>query len=55
MTTQATEFHRRYTNVKNRNESFDKVILESKKQLALYKDEIEKMLLSEEQVTIEKY
>jgi hypothetical protein len=31
MTDQAKEFHRRYTNVKQRNESSDKVISEMKK------------------------
>ena len=53
--TQSQEFQRRYTNVKQRNESSDKVMQEMKKQLACYKDEIESMKKMEEHLTVENY
>ena len=53
--TQAQEFHRRYTNVKQRNESSDKVIAEMKKQLTCYKEEIENMKKMEAHLTVENY
>lgn len=43
MQTQSEEFLRRYTNVKNRNSTSDKVLSEMKKQMACYKEEIENM------------
>ena len=55
MSDQAKEFHRRYTNVKQRNESSDKVISEMKKQLICYKDEIENMKKLESHLTVENY
>lgn len=55
MSEQAKEFHRRYTNVKQRNESSDKVISEMKKQLICYKDEIENMKKLESHLTVENY
>lgn len=55
MHTQSQEFHRRYTNVKQRNESSDKVISEMKKQLTCYKEEIENMKKMEAHLTVENY
>lgn len=55
MQEQAKEFHRRYNNVKQRNESSDKVMSEMKKQLACYKEEIENMKKMEEHLTVESY
>jgi len=55
MTEQSKEFHRRYTNVKNRNESSDKVISEMKKQLISYKEEIDNMKKMETHLTVENY
>lgn len=55
MSEQAKEFHRRYTNVKQRNESSDKVISEMKKQLICYKEEIENMKKLEAHLTVENY
>jgi len=55
MHTQAQEFHRRYNNVKQRNESSDKVMQEMKKQLTCYKDEIENMKKMEAHLTVENY
>ena len=43
MSNQSEEFLRRYTNVKNRNQTSDKVLSEMKKQMTCYKDEIENM------------
>jgi hypothetical protein len=53
--TQSQEFQRRYTNVKQRNESSDKVISEMKKQLVCYKEEIESMKKMEAHLTVENY
>ena len=53
--TQSQEFHRRYNNVKQRNESSDKVIQEMKKQLQCYKEEIENMKKMEAHLTVENY
>ena len=55
MTQQANEFYRRYSNVKQRNESADKVMAEMKKQLGCYKEEIENMKKMEAQLTVESY
>jgi len=55
MSGQAQEFHRRYNNVKQRNESSDKVIAEMKKQLTCYKEEIENMKKMEAHLTVENY
>lgn len=43
MSKQSDEFLRRYTNVKNRNSTSDKVLIEMKKQMTCYKEEIENM------------
>lgn len=55
MTAQAREFYKRYSNVKQRNESSDKVISEMKKQLTCYKEEIENMKKMEAHLTVENY
>ena len=55
MGTQSQEFHRRYNNVKQRNESSDKVMQEMKKQLTCYKEEIENMKKMEAHLTVENY
>ena len=52
---QSQEFQRRYTNVKQRNESSDKVMQEMKKQLVCYKEEIENMKKMEAHLTVENY
>ena len=55
MQAQADEFQRRYTNVKQRNQSSDKVISEMKKQMGCYKEEIENMQKMEAHLTVENY
>ena len=55
MTGQAREFYKRYSNVKQRNESSDKVLSEMKKQLTCYKEEIENMKKMEAHLTVENY
>mmetsp|Transcript_15227 Transcript_15227/g.25770 ORF Transcript_15227/g.25770 Transcript_15227/m.25770 type:complete len:118 (+) Transcript_15227:111-464(+) len=52
---QSQEFQRRYNNVKQRNESSDKVMQEMKKQLTCYKEEIENMKKMEAHLTVENY
>ena len=55
MSGQASEFHRRYANVKQRNETSDKVLSELKKQLQCYKEEIANMQKMESHLTAENY
>lgn len=55
MSKQSEEFLRRYTNVKNRNQTSDKVLNEMKKQLGCYKEEIENMQKMEAHLTVENY
>jgi hypothetical protein len=45
---ESKEYLRRYINVKQRNESSDKVLAEMKKQLGSYKEEIENMKKTEQ-------
>lgn len=52
---QSEEFLRRYTNVKNRNSTSDKVLTEMKKQMSCYKEEIENMQKMEAHLTVENY